>query len=132
MEEEKHDLDAVLKRVIGTRSVPEEDAKLLLATGLLYENARLWQGLWANKNDDETKDNVPLYIVAPLSFHNAMKRISQDGDDFFNRASNSLGANDTPPLEDVPRAKLEKYHRKQGLSAAEFEKRIKPLLEKQA
>lgn len=126
IEQEKGDLGAVLKKIIGTQDGQEENARLLLVTGLLLQDMQAWQDLWYEGKQKGT----PLYIVAPLSFHDAMNRLNlgwgHGGTDYSYRASCSLGNNNKPPFEDI---ELQNYH-EQGLSAEEFERRIKPLLER--
>lgn len=126
IEREKGDLNAVLKKIIGTQDGQEKNARLLLATGLLLQDRQAWQDLWY----EGRKKGTPLYIVAPMSFHDAMNRLNlgwgHGGIDYSRRASYSLGDNNKPPLEEI---ELQNYH-EQGVSAEEFERRIKPLLEK--
>ncbi len=126
IEEEKGDLKAVLGKIVGTKKgYPEEDGKLLLATGLLLQDIQVWQNLWY----ESKKKGTMLYIVAPMSFHDAMNRLNlgwgHGGIDYSTRASNSLGNEDAPPLEDG--VELKNYHY-QGLSSEEFKGRIEPIL----
>lgn len=70
-----------------------EDIKLTIATALLAANGQSWQMLCY-----QSKHGIPLYIVAPQSFHAAMNRLNallgHGAHDYHYRADNSLGAND--------------------------------------
>lgn len=125
MKEARGDLKAVLGKIVGTTGWPEEDGKLLLVTGLLLQDGQMWQSLWY----EGKRKGTPLYIVAPMSFHDAMNRLNLAWGhgklDYSYRASSSLGSWNEPPLEDG--VKLENYH-KQGPSAQEFKRRINPIL----
>lgn len=111
------------------------DQKLLTATALLLGDRQTWQNLWY-----EQKEGVPLYIVAPTNFHDAMNRLNQRWGhgihDYSYRASCSLGARDTPIFDNVEGTVLTKDEIKRpnyadmGISQAEFEARVGPLLEK--
>ncbi|MBP8591508.1 hypothetical protein KBI33_03555 [Candidatus Shapirobacteria bacterium] len=122
------DLRVVLQEIVEKGQCPEEDARLLLVTGLLLQDRQLWQLLWPKK---ERNSEVVLYIVAPSAFHDAMNRLNLNwgggGADYQYRAKGSLGSEDKPPLEDE--YDFRNYH-EQGISAGEFEKRMKPILEK--
>ena len=121
-EQQRGDLNAVLK-IIG-KGKETEETRLLLATGLLLQDKQIWQGLWYERKEEGTS----LYIVAPLSFHDAMNRLNlgwgHGGIDYRNRASLSLGDWDKPPFEKV---ELTKYHQ-QGLPFEEFKRKIEPYL----
>lgn len=122
IEQEKGNLDTVLKIISGDQGEVEENARLLLATGLLLQDRQLWQQL--------RYETTALYIVAPMNFHDAMNRLNKSwgfGDeDYSHRAHNALGNHDKPLLEES--VELKDY-KEQGLSAEEFEKRVGPLLE---
>lgn len=126
IEQEKGDLNAVLKRIIGTREGQDNNARLFLVTCLLLQDIQMWQNLWYESKGKGT----PLYIVAPLYFHDAMNRLNygwgQGVVDYRYKASCSLGDHREPPLEEE--IVLQSYH-EQGLPAEEFKRRIKPLLE---
>jgi len=125
IEEAKGDLSAVLQKITGSRDVLEEDAKLLLVTGLLLQDRQMWQNLLY----EGRKRGTPLYIVAPMYFHDAMNRLNlgwgHGGTDYSYRASCSLGNESEPPLDDG--VELKNYH-DQGLSSEEFKRRIEPIL----
>lgn len=124
IKETKGDLNAVLRKIVGTEDW-QEDAKLLLVTGLLLQDRQTWQNLWYERKEKGT----PLYIVAPMNFHDAMNRLNLSWGhgviDYRYRASCSLGDKDEPPLEDE--IELKNYH-EQGLSLEEFKRRIEPIL----
>jgi hypothetical protein len=126
MVQEKGDLNAVLKRIIGGGDVQEENAKLLLATGLLLQDCQTWQNLWYESRGKGT----PLYIVAPMIFHDAMNRLNlswgHGAIDYNYRANCSFGAHNEPLFEDKVELRI---YSEQGLRAKEFEERIGPLLE---
>lgn len=121
------DLRIVLKIILEAGDFLEEDARLLLVTGLLLQDAQRWQSLWYEGRERGT----PLYIVAPMSFHDAMNRLNfgwgHGNLDYRYRASNSLGNHDEPPLED--NVFTEDYD-KQGLSPDEFQRRVGPIIDK--
>lgn len=127
MEETKGDLNATLHELTKAGGSPEEDAKLLLVTGLLLQDRQTWQKLWY----EGRKKGTSLYIVAPMSFHDAMNRLNlgwgHGVTDYSYRASCSLGNEGEPPLEDG--VKLKNYH-DQGLSSQEFQRRVEPILNK--
>lgn len=121
----KGDLNEVIREIVQTTDSPEEDVRLLLVTGLLLQDRQTWQSLWY----EEKEKGTPLYIVAPMSFHDAMNRLNMTwghgGTDYSYRASSSLGNYDEPPLEDG--VKLTNYL-DQGTSAEEFQRKIEPIL----
>lgn len=127
LENKKGDLGAVLDHIVDISKCPREDAQLLLVVSLLMQDKINWQNLayeWTEKG-------TPLYIVAPMNFHDAMRRLNLQaigtGDEYHFRASISYGAYHMPPLED--NVEIKEYYT-QGLSHEEFEKRIKPILDK--
>jgi len=129
IEQANGDLRTVISVIGGEQ---ERDAKLLLATGLLLQDAQRWQGLWYEGREKGT----PLYIVAPFSFHNAMNRLNFDwghgATDYRYRASNSLGNYDDPVFGEgkVESQDYQYYYHKQGLSQEEFRRRVEPILKK--
>lgn len=129
IQKEKGNLDAVLKQITGVQDSEEKNAKLLLATGLLLMDIQAWQNLWNESGNEETS----LYIVAPMSFHDAMNRINlawgHGVADYEYRASCSLGSNIRSPFEDINEDEELQSYEKQGLSAEEFKQKIEPLLD---
>ncbi|MCA9373223.1 hypothetical protein KC921_03965 [Candidatus Woesebacteria bacterium] len=119
------DLSAVVSDIRTVTDCSEEDAKLFLVTNLLLKDRQMWQNLWYEGKAKGT----PLYIVAPMSFHDAMNRLNLNwghgGTDYNYRAKNSLGSNNNPPLDDG--VEVSRYH-EQGLSATAFSKRMQPIL----
>ena len=130
----------ILKDILEAlaKGVKKEDAELLLCSVLLLHDCQMWQNLWY-----EQKEGIPLYIVAPFSFHETMDRMNiswgHGALDYTYRAQ-SLRANRYPPISVVD-GKLKdelKYSeeedpevfQRKGLSGAEFEARIKPILDK--
>ncbi|MDD4878344.1 MAG: hypothetical protein PHO02_04900 [Candidatus Nanoarchaeia archaeon] len=117
----------------------KEDAELLLCSALLLHDQQMWQNLWY-----ECKEGIPLYIVAPFEFHEAMDRINMNWGhgplDYNYRAGYSLRSNRYPPIgvvdgklkEDIEYLEEEEPELiyKKGIKGAEFEARIKPILEK--
>jgi len=120
------DLRTVISVIGGGQ---ERDARLLLATGLLLQDAQKWQGLsYENK-----EKGTPLYIVAPFSFHNAMNRLNFDwghgGPDYRYRASCSLGDFDEPVFGELKSYyDFSTIYHKEGLSQEEFRRRVEPIL----
>lgn len=125
MEEKQGDIIAVLQTIVEYTQGVVGDAKLLLATALLLQDCQLWQNLVYEGREKGT----PLFIVAPLSFHDAMNRInevgSHSGRDYLYRASMSLGAIENLRPDTTPT--LPNAHN-QGLSAKSYRDRIQPLL----
>ena len=82
------------------KSANIENLKILLATVLLLQDQQKWQDLWY---EGQPAGGVPLYIIAPACFHDAMNRVNlfwgHGGMDYHYRASNSLGASWKPPYE---------------------------------
>ena len=110
------DVETVLKAV--SRGGNDDDARLLLTTALLLQDGQQWQDLWY---EGEVK-GTPLYLVAPRIFHDAMKRLNinwgHGAMDYEARANASLGAFNKPLAN----------ANQQGLSSAEFEKKVGALL----
>lgn len=133
IKKENGDLSAVLETIMKTGNFPEEDARLLLVTGLLLQDIQAWQDLWYEQKAWEGKKpkGTSLYIVAPKSFHDAMNRLNihwgHIAVDYRYRAANSLGNADEPPLEDTD---VETRYYKQGISGEEFQRRIGPILDR--
>lgn len=127
IEENNGNLDVVLKQMSEAGNFPEDHVRLLLATSLLLQDMQKWQNLWYESRIKGT----PLYIVAPMSFHDAMNRLNfgwgHGGLDYRYRASNSLGNNDKPPLEN--NVVTEEYY-SQGLPSDDFQRKVGPILEK--
>ncbi|MCB9800610.1 MAG: hypothetical protein H6773_00305 [Pseudomonadales bacterium] len=127
IEKNNGNLDAVLKQMSEAGNFPEDDVRLLLVTSLLLQDMQKWQNLWY----ESRKKGTPLYIVAPMSFHDAMNRLNFEwghgGLDYRYRASNSLGNHDEPPLEN--NVTTENYYN-QGLSSNDFQRKVSPILEK--
>jgi hypothetical protein len=125
MKEKQGDIIAVLQTIVEYTRGAVRDAKLLLATALLLQDCQLWQNLVYEGREKGT----PLFIVAPLSFHDAMNRInevgSHSGRDYWYRASMSLGAIENLRPDTTPT--LPNAHN-QGLSAGSYRDRIQPLL----
>ena len=71
--------------------------RLALGTSLLLQDRQTWQDLWYERS---MNGGVPLYIVAPKKFHDAMNRLNEDWGhtlhDYHKRASYSLGSYDVP------------------------------------
>jgi len=124
LEKEKGDLNKVLIKIIEDGNTQENNAKLLLAAGLLLADRQTWQDLWYEMQTSGT----PLYIIAPFIFHHAMNRLNffwgHGNVDYEYRASASLGDNSDPPFEEPVNVS---YHTG-GLSTQVFESRIGPLL----
>lgn len=100
-----------------------ENARLLVAVGLLLQDKQRWQNLWY-----EYGEGTPLYVVGPQSFHDAMNRLNMSWGhgttDYSYRARASLGAEELPLNEDEA---VGRYHR-QGLRAQAFEEKVGPFL----
>jgi hypothetical protein len=121
----------------------ENDARLLLGTALLLQDAQAWQSLWY---ESKKGGGVPLYIVAPQSFHDSMNRLNVSWGhgpmDYRYRAANSLRAQDYP-MFDIRDGRLlfEKDFIEEslnsppgsfinrGLDAENFQNRVGPLLD---
>lgn len=98
-----NDMNAVIATI--TDRVPEyerrtSDARLLIASATLACLTN-WQALW---NEEGYSDWIPLYVIGPKSFHDAINRISY-GDahnsfDYDYRAMN-FGANNYPIVDKV-------------------------------
>lgn len=117
------------------------DYKLLLCTGLLLQDCQTWQNLWYQSKKGE---GVPLFIVAPSEFHEAMNRLNEcwghGARDYHYRASCALGASDYPPFS-IVNSKLktyddcikeslsDDYKYNTGLNREKFRKRIGYILE---
>ena len=127
MREESGKVSRGVRRIMGDNPALEDDAKLLVATGLLLQDKQTWQKLWYEGQDDGT----PLFIVAPISFHHAMNRMNLGWGhgvcDYNYRARCSLGAPYTHLFG--PITKPINYH-DMGLSSKEFQLKVEPLLEK--
>lgn len=122
--------------------VHDDDIRLLAATALMLVDGQSWQSLW--------HDGIPLYVVAPKPFHDAMNRLNfcwgHGAMDYQYRAMHSLRANNYPVFEVIDgKFKTESDFRKEfnrenyitspdpsmkGLDAKEFERRVKPLLDR--
>lgn len=119
----------------------KDDAALLLCSALLLQDSQRWQNLWY-----EQKQGIPLYIVAPFHFHQAMTRMNaawgwgHTPSEYNYRAGCSLGDYWFPPINVVDgRIKgMMEYSEeetreliyKKNINGAEFEARIKPILDK--
>lgn len=134
--EQKGSLNGVINAL--SKEGSKKDAELLLCSVLLLHDCQMWQNLWY-----ECKEGIPLYIVAPFEFHESMDRINLNWGhgalDYSYRAQ-FLRANRYPPisvadgklkdeLEYLEEEESELIY-KRGLKGAEFEARIKPILEK--
>lgn len=126
------------QKISGVR---EEDIRLLAATALMLADGQSWQSLW--------HVGIPLYVVAPKPFHDAMNRLNfcwgHGAMDYQYRAMHSLRANNYPIFEVIDgKFKTESDFRKEfnlenyiaspdprmkGLDAKEFEQRLNPLVE---
>ena len=119
----------------------KDDAELLLCSTLLLHDQQMWQSLGYGGCKEE---GVPLYIVAPFEFHEAMNRMNISWGhcplDYNYRAHHSLRANGYPPIsvidgklkqeiEYLEEKKPELFYKK-GIKGEEFETRIKPFLDK--
>mgnify|MGYP001485686259 CR=1 FL=1 len=100
-------------------------SKLLLVTCLLLQDIQRWQDLWYENKVEGT----PLYVVAPMVFHDAMNRLNASWGhgafDYQYRAANSLGDNAKPLFE--PNIELPNY-REQGLSLEQFRQKVEEFL----
>src|SRR3989344_930416 len=119
------DLKAVLQFLTPDESL-FDGTKLLLATSLLLQDRQTWQSLWYERAKE---GGIPLYIVAPESFHNAMNRLNYNWGhgtfDYHYRANNSLGANDEPPFELYDGAKW----LQRGSPFVDFKRIVDPILQ---
>ncbi|MDD4617153.1 MAG: hypothetical protein PHW76_08610 [Alphaproteobacteria bacterium] len=120
---------ATLSEATSATSEDERhDLKMLLATSLLLQDRQMWQDLWY-----ETGTGVPLFIVAPKCFHDAMNRVNlawgHGSVDYHYRAGNSLEASDASLFEGIEPAK-EKIipYREQGMNATQVMARLEPML----
>ena len=132
IKEKNGNLEEVLNYLRNEGKFIEEDAQLLLVTCLLLVDAQNWQNL---TSEHEREIHTALYIVAPQPFHNAINRLNESWGhgmtEYSYRASLSLGANGTSPLEDEQKDNIKPGHMlKQGLSAEEFQRRIENILDK--
>lgn len=123
------DLDLLLRVVTTQYESNIEDAKLLIATGLLRLDSQRWQDPWYEMSS--RGGGVPIFVVAPTIFHYAMSRV--DGGavhtpyDYAYRAGNSLGAFNDPLFGENTD---QRPYPEQGLSQKEFEVRVRPILVK--
>lgn len=119
MEKEKGNLDNVINKLAKT---PENinDARMLLATCLLLRDKQCWQDLWYEGKEEGT----PLYIVAPVSFHEAMNRLNRcwghGGLDYIHRST--LRNNDEPLFDEYDFEK--EIRTEKGLSLNQFRGRV--------
>ena len=129
LESTRGDVDAA-RIQIAREAAQEDDARLLLATGLLLQDRQSWQSLWG-----EAHTNGMLCLVAPGCFHDAMNRLNaywgHGGCDYRHRAT--LGHFEDPPLGDsgLTEERSASDH-EGGLSRYEFRTRVGPLLMKLA
>lgn len=126
---------------IGKHAHDSSDTRLLLAASLLLADRQTWQSL-----SYELHEGVPLYIVAPASFHDAMNRLNYSWGhgmrDYQYRSGMSLGAGNVPLIENVGDSLCvsqddvrahdffsDGAHFARGLRQREFESRVGYLLE---
>jgi hypothetical protein len=124
--EENGNIEEVIRKIART---PEniEDARLILATSLLLQDIQAWQDLWY----EGSKRGTPLYIVAPVLFHDAMNRLNMcwghGGTDYRYRAM--VLRNNESPFFDIYDEEKAPGYREQGLSTKEFEKKVSKFLD---
>ncbi len=135
-------LEGVVEYCVDTKedsfNPRKDDGKLLIASSLLLSDKQMWQDLWY-----EQSQGVPLYIVAPSTFHDAMNRLNRywghgarGMSDYAYRASNSFGNRDEPLFDTVKgdlkikgEFELSDYDI-QGVPEKEFQRRVGYLLER--
>jgi len=127
-------INQVLESLVKGKQEKIGSAKLLLATSLLLQDKQRWQDLWYESKGKGTS----LYIVAPMSFHDAMNRLNlcwgHGALDYSHRAS--LGNNMVPLFGSVASENADPFgldaelpnYENQGFSLAEFRQKVEEFL----
>jgi len=130
MLEEHKTIEGVVN--IMSQNSDEEDVKYLMCSSLLLDPGN-WQSLWY-----ESREGVPLYVVAPIVFHSAVDNLNEflghGQNDYSYRARNSLGGNKQPGFsivdgqlkthDDLALEAVQRLDQPQHISLEGFEDRV--------